>query len=382
MVATTPLRDFSLVRGGPAYRLMRRFRMGFPPRQGVARGALVLALVGWLPVVLFALLEGGGAPRALFSELQVHAELLLSIPVLVAAEPYIDGRLGVAVHQFPRATLIEGEGRSRYEALLARAMAWRDLPAMELALAALVLALGLLVPPDVTRGWLVTRSGARTSLAGTWYVLVSQPLLRFLVLRWLWRGVVWAVFLWRASRLPLSLVPTHPDTAGGLGFLPVCQASFSVVVFAVAMPIAAYSFRKNAAAITQAPIDYVMPQLIFGVLACILVFAPLAFFSPALVKAKRRGGPWFSTVASHHSREFERRWFQAHPGVDPLAAEDFSSLADLGTSFAVARRMRLFPYDQRAFAAVGGAALLPLAVLLVMDRQFLAVVDQLRQSVS
>ncbi|MCP3099456.1 hypothetical protein LZ198_11300 [Myxococcus sp. K15C18031901] len=383
MVATIPWQEFSLVRGGPAYRLMRWLHLVRPPRQGVIRCAFVLAMVGWLPIVLFAALERGDVLARLFRELQVHAELLLSIPALVLAEPYIDGRLGVAVRQFPRAMLIEGEGRARYEALLRRVTDWRDLPAVELALVALVLALGMLVPPDGTRDWLESEgTGHHVTMAGTWYLLVAQPLLRFLVLRWLWRGVVWTVFLWRASRLPLTLIPTHPDMMGGLGFLPICQASFSMVVFAVAMPVAAYSFRRNAAAITEAPIEYVMPQLIFGVLSCLVVFGPLAFFSSALVKSKRWGDPWFSVVAARHSRDFEHRWFRREPGVDPLSAEDFSSLTDLGTSFQVSRRMRLFLYDRRAFIAVGIAALLPLGLLLMLDRQFLSVVDQLRESVS
>jgi hypothetical protein len=38
-------------------------------------------------------------------------------------------------------------------------------------------------------------------------------------LRWYFRIFIWMRFLWQVSRIELSLVPTHPDRVGGLGFL-------------------------------------------------------------------------------------------------------------------------------------------------------------------
>src|SRR6478736_1025990 len=62
-------------------------------------------------------------------------------------------------------------------------------------------------------------SGLTLSLAGKWYAYVSLPLFQFLLLRWYYRLLIWAAFLWHISRIPLQLVPTHPDRVGGLGFL-------------------------------------------------------------------------------------------------------------------------------------------------------------------
>ena len=59
----------------------------------------------------------------------------------------------------------------------------------------------------------------RPSLAGWWLGLVSLPLFQFLLLRWYFRIFIWARFLWHVSRVELSLVPSHPDKLGGLGFL-------------------------------------------------------------------------------------------------------------------------------------------------------------------
>ncbi|MCK8498077.1 hypothetical protein [Myxococcus fulvus] len=377
MVGSETLSDFSLVRGGPFQTLGRRLRGVEPRRSGLF--ALVLALGCWVPLVLMTWMQGGDAPRLLLRDLQVHGELLLSLPVLVASGPYIDSRLGAAARQFLRADLVGERGRGALEALARRCTRWCDSAGVELVLLGLVIAFAWLTSPDPSRAWQVSSWG-QPSLAGGWYLCVAQPLVRFLVLRWLWRGVVWAVFLLRVSRLPLRLAFTHPDQSGGLGFLAVCQASFAPVVFAVSVPVASYSFRTNAAAITESPLDYIMPQVLYAVLACLAVFAPLACFFRPLVAAKRRGDPWFSAVAAHHSREFEGRWFQKQPELPALGAPDFSSLADLGSSFMVARKMKMFPWDQRGLLAVGAAGLAPLVILLMVDRQFLAVVNQLRQS--
>jgi hypothetical protein len=36
---------------------------------------------------------------------------------------------------------------------------------------------------------------------------------------WHVRFFIWYRFLWQVSKIPLNLIPTHPDRAGGLGFL-------------------------------------------------------------------------------------------------------------------------------------------------------------------
>ena len=59
------------------------------------------------------------------------------------------------------------------------------------------------------------------------FVYVSLPAFQFVLYRWYFRLFIWMRFLWQVARCELSLVPTHPDRAGGLGFL-----SLSVVAFA------------------------------------------------------------------------------------------------------------------------------------------------------
>ena len=85
--------------------------------------------------------------------------------------------------------------------------------------------------PGRIRRW--ERLGDAITPAGWWYILVSLPILVFFLLRWFWIFLLWAWFLFRVSRLELELTPTHPDRAGGLGFLGWGLACFALVLMAV-----------------------------------------------------------------------------------------------------------------------------------------------------
>ncbi|WP_164021665.1 hypothetical protein [Pyxidicoccus trucidator] len=379
MDATSTLPDFALMQGGPFFRLECRVHLFTPQRDKVLARTLVIVALAWLPLLFLSMFERGTALGPLFGDLQIHAQLLVSMPALILSEPYVNGRIRLAVQQFLSSHLVGVGSRRSFERAVCVAIRWRDSAWVEAGLVAVCLGLSLLERIEPNRGWAFALSGGELSPAGWWYLAVSRPLFIFLLLRWVWRGVVWAGFLFRVSRLPLALMPTHPDTMGGLGFLPVYQACFAPLVFALQMVMAAATWRTQAAGLAADPIPHIIPLAVIGVMATVVVFAPLVFFMPQLVKAKRRGDPAFSALAAWHSRRFERKWFHERSSEDVLGAPEFSSLADLGSTFILARKMRVFPWDPRPLMSVAAAAVLPIAILLVMDRHFLEVLKLLRQ---
>jgi len=56
--------------------------------------------------------------------------------------------------------------------------------------------------------------------------------------RFLYRIGIWWVFLWKTSRLDLRLDATHPDGAGGLGFLGLTLRTFKEAAFAISTSFA------------------------------------------------------------------------------------------------------------------------------------------------
>src|SRR5262245_22549102 len=75
----------SLVRGDPLLRLQRRIGLVPAHGLGVARRALALALLAWLPLAAWALLAGrwSGAGEPLLQHFGVHVRCLIAIPLLV-----------------------------------------------------------------------------------------------------------------------------------------------------------------------------------------------------------------------------------------------------------------------------------------------------------
>ncbi|QSQ25373.1 hypothetical protein JY651_10780 [Pyxidicoccus parkwayensis] len=382
MDVSPPLPDFSLMCGGPLYGVERRLRLVKPPQSLSGRRALAFMLLAWLPLPLLAGAWSHDALLALFGEVKVHTEMLVTLPVLIVAEPYVNRRIQDAVRQFLAVRLVGVGSRHLFEVHLRQAIRLRDSGLAEALILVAAYVIGFLATSEPARDWMFTTPGGHTPTpAGWWYLALSKPLLRFLMLRWFWRGLVWAGFLFRVSRLPLTLEPTHPDQMGGLGFLPICQASFAPVVFALAAAVAATVWESETHGIVGAPLPYLVPMLVLAVLSALAVCAPLGLFTPQLVRAKRRGDFRFSALAAAHARRFERKWFRTSPPAEKeiLGAPEFSSLADLGTSFLLARKMRLFLFDTRALTGIVGAALAPLAVLLILDREFLTVLKQIRE---
>src|SRR5262249_21323208 len=91
---------------------------------------------------------------------------------------------------------------------------------------------------DTPQWYVMPGSPWQLTPAGFWYVLVSIPLLRFIVLRWYLRLFIWFRFLWQISRIKLHLVPAHPDRAAGLAFLGKSAYAFGPILFAQGVMLA------------------------------------------------------------------------------------------------------------------------------------------------
>jgi len=177
---------------------------------------------------------------------------------------------------------------------------------------------------------------------------------------------LWCFFLWRVSRLDLRLVPTHPDRAGGLGYLEVVQGEF--------MPLVAALSAAQCASLAQ---DIAAGRLTFdatygGVALTLLVDAvlfigPVCVFYRKLWRCKAEGMVSYGVLAERYVNEFDRKWVgpEALPGEPLLGTGDIQSLADLGDSMAIVRDMRMVPVSTSLLVSLGVAALAPLLPLVL-----------------
>jgi len=369
--------DFSLVVGGPLYQLWRRTHLAGDALQMLNRRVIVLAAVAWLPLLVLSIVEGlaWGDRVALpfLKDVELHVRLLVALPLLIFAELTVHQRLRLVVKQFLDRGLIPDAERGRFDAAIAAAMRLRNSITAEVAMIAFVYVVGVgfvwrtQVAIDVSSWFGVTANGKlQPSLAGWWLGCVSLPIAQFLLLRWYFRLFIWARFLWQVSRIPLALVPTHPDRCGGLGFLATVGQMFTPVLLAQGIVLAGVIANRVFLAGAKLP-DFKVE--IAGLVAVMLlaVLGPLLVFVPMLAAARRTGMREYGTLAQSYVRAFDHKWLRGGaPADEPfIGSADIQSLADLGNSFEVVKGMRIAPITLHAVLQLAAMTVLPLAPLLL-----------------
>ena len=235
--------DFSLVLGGPLFQLLRRSHLSGNALELVRQRILVISLLAWLPLLVLSALEGhalgGNVAVPFLLDIDVHVRFLVALPLLIVAELVVHQRMRFVVRQFLERNLIPETALTRFDAAIASAFRLRNSVLAEVLLIAFVYVVGVLIiwrhyVALATATWYAapTVEGSKLSLAGRWYGYVSLPLFQFLLLRWYFRLFIWTRFLWQVSRIELSLVPTHPDRVGGLGFLANTVYAFTPLAVA------------------------------------------------------------------------------------------------------------------------------------------------------
>jgi hypothetical protein len=369
--------NFSLVLGGPLFQLLCRTHLSDDAMMHLRQRVIVIALVGWLPLLLLSALHGDlvghNVAVPFLHDLEVHIRFLVAIPLLIAAELVVHRRLHRVALGFLDRNLIPKAAISRFDEALSAAFRLRNSVLAELLLLVVVYGIGVQViwrhftALDADT-WYATSSEAGSKLlpAGIWYGYFSLPLFQFLLLRWYFRLFIWVQFLWRVSKIELSLVPTHPDRVAGLGFLSRTAHAFSVLLLAHGAMVAAQLANRILYLGDKLPQFQGEIAVMVVFLLCV-VFGPLLVFTPQLAKAKRTGLYEYGSLAEQYVREFDVKWLHGDgAGKEALVGSaDIQSLADLDSSYEIVRTMHVALIDRQALIQLAVAVLLPIAPLLL-----------------
>lgn len=371
--------NFSLVLGGPTYQLLRRSHLTDDALTLVHRRIFAGVLITWVPLLLLSAWQGrawwGQVRMPFLLNVEPHARFLVAMPLLVVAELVVHLRMRRVLVQFLARDLISLSDRPRLDAIIASAMRLRNSLAAELLLLILIYGIGvpvrayLAVDPSTWATGPAAGSGAglaNLSLAGWWHALVSVPLFQFLLVRWYFRLLIWSRLLWQVSRIELRLIPTHPDRAGGLGFLANIVYSFTPVLVAHGVLLAA--MIADRIFFTGATLPQFVLEIAGGVGALLLlVLGPLMVFAGQLARAKRVGLGEYGVLAQRYVREFDSKWVRGDrdPAEPLVGSGDIQSLADLANSFDVIRTMRYMPFSKETVFQLGVVTLAPMLPLLL-----------------
>jgi len=365
-----------LFEGGPLLSLQQWLGLSEDNDLHIGRTAALVVLIGWLPLVLLSLIQSvilrTDEITSLLWQVGAHARYLVAAPLLVVAESECGARLSVIVANFVKNEIVPKHEANRLDAAVLSTRRLVNSTVGEIVVAVLayliVAATVWSTPIEQVPAW--HRSDTIVplySLAGWWHMLVSLPLLLVLLLSWLARFVLWVRLLWLISRLNLRLVASHPDHAGGLGFVGHSVRAFSGVALAIAAIAAGYSAHMILVG-GSLPTS----QIIFD--ACLLVtvaamFAgPLLVFTPVMMTAWRQAVSAYGALAAQMGVTFENKWLRQVRRVDKSALDqpDFSSTTDLYSIVANVYQMRLIPIDITSFEILGIVMLLPFVPVVLL----------------
>ena len=364
--------DFSLVLGGPVYQLFRKAHLEGDHLQLLYRRLIVIPLVAWVPLVLlatFGSLTGNAGQLSFLHDVEVHVRFLIALPILIAAEVIVHSRLRPIARRFVERRIIVPGDIPRFYGAIESATRLRNSVPLELGLLAVVYSVGLWVwntRAGISVNTWYAMPGGRWHLtpAGIWYVFLSIPILQFIVLRWYLRFFIWYRMLWQVSRIPLNLIPTHPDRAGGLGFIGSSAYAFSPIVFAQGVMLAGL-IASRVLYHSENLMTFKLQAGSFVAFFVCAILGPLVMFTPQMSQVKRKGLAEYGLLASRYVEGFQQKWVagNANSSGELLGTGDIQSLADLGNSYSVVREMRIVPFglqDITRLAAVTAAPLVPL----------------------
>lgn len=366
---------FSLVVGGPFYRVLKR--LGLIEADGLSgrRTAITLAMLAWLPPAILAaaqsIAEASNQGWGYFTDLTVPARFLIAIWAMVITERYADSRFVILARQFRSSHLLAREDQAAFEKALITAdrrssSALAECIFLVMAFVSSGRTLDLVVS-IIGLGWEGTfvEGHSHLSWAGLATRYVSNPLFIFLVLRWAWWFIIWAVLLFRISRLPLQLIPLHPDRAAGLGFLSIYPSVFSGFAFALSCVIST-AILKDLAFEKHSP-DIVWMAIAGWMIINLLTFlGPLLVFVGPLYAVRERALLEYGRLATRRHLVMHLQWTSNRENKqDNLENPALPSASELNTSLQSIREMGYAPIDRGTVFQIIAAAGIPMFAVVI-----------------
>jgi hypothetical protein len=180
--------DFSLVLGGPTFQFLRRTHLEGDHLELLRRRVTVITLLVWLPLLLLSVFTSpnGGARFSFLQDIEVHARLLVALPILVGGELLVHFRMRIVVRRFVERRIVRPQELPRFDNAIESAVRMRNSIPLELGLLLVVHTLGMWIWSSRvglnTSTW-YANVGGRWNLtpAGYWYVFVSIPIVQFIL---------------------------------------------------------------------------------------------------------------------------------------------------------------------------------------------------------
>ena len=364
--------ELSLFKDDPLHRFYRK--VGLEKDEITHKGyiALIVFAAGWIIPLILSAIEGHASLRISkesFSCDVNHPVEVFVIIFLVFVEDYFDHYIKNAGLVLRNSGLISNT--NILDEAIQKVSRWRTSIIPEVGLIFLGITLPLLWEiPMFERNahtWQTQTYGEifTFTAAGWWVALTFGPFVQYFWVRWLWKAVIWTMFLYHVSRTRLKLAVGHPDRVGGLRFLGDIQAGFGILIFAVGLMLVAAVF-KGIAFDGQTIYDFKTPILAFVFLAPLTFLAPLLMFTIQLYESKLEGTLQYDILLTQFINTFEVQHVHSTSSQsDPMKiTEELFALSGIINLSGHVSNMRIVPFDLHTLSRLFASAAAPMLPLI------------------
>jgi hypothetical protein len=377
--------DTSLYCGGLFYRAQSLFHLVGFGHLDIARQAMAILAVAWLPLVILTALFHFDQLPGLLKDYIVYSRTAIAVPVLLIGQFMMEDRYRVIVTHVRRAGLLETKDLQNLNGVLGMLRRLRDSPLPELIIVALVFANLAVIWKSkfsIAPGWAVYRSDGALHLTftGWYYGLISMPLYQFLIGLNLWKWLLWTFLLFKLSRLDLKLYAAHPDAHGGLGFLGLSPIGFAPIAFAISTAIGG-TWRHEILYYDVRLANYKISAIFLFAMIFIVALLPLCFFYPKLSQLRRKAILEYGVLGQTRIANFHEQWISNQADHGKAAPPDPHMLMDLTFSYENIRRMWSFPVDKGTLIGLALSGLVPLFPVVLAEIPFSVILKGLLDAV-
>lgn len=353
----------------------------------------ILSSTAWLPLAVLTLIDGtfytAEIVMPFIKDVVPHVRALIVIPLLVLADNVIEPMMTRIAEYLRVSGIVPESDEARLANAVERMVYLINVKWIQVVLALLAITVSWALQADYVDMWIersvtswaleLEGDGVDETLAGTWFLFVTSPMVSFLVYRWIWRFIAWSIFLFRVSRLRLELYASHTDLAGGLGMVGAGQTLF-VIVFLIIAALVSSDMASNILYEGDTLVDARLVVLVFIVVSIVLIAAPLLFFSRKLFNLKRSALAEYGQLQHQISRDFHRHWIdkQADALVDSMQP---SAMADYSAVYEIVASMRIVPLNPRAVIVMAAILLVPFLPLALTEQSIWDVLAMIGDSV-
>ena len=350
---------------------------------------LILTGIAWLPLLLLTFLDGTlfatDITIPFIKDNVPHVRGLIVISLLVMADNVIEPMMARVLKYLKTSGLVPETEVNKFNDAVERMVSLMNSKWTLMALLMLAIMYSYFMRIDYVamltdRGvtsWILYQEngGVDKTIAGTWFLFVTSPLVSFFIYRWIWRFVVWSIFLYRVSRMKLILCASHTDLAGGLGVIGAGHSLFSIVFFVLATLLSS-ELASNMLYEAEELFNVKQVAMIFIVISIAVLLVPLMFFTRQLVDLKHDALVEYSMLQNQISKDFHKKWItqEADDLVDSVQP---SAMADYSAVFDNVSNMRLLPVAPKMIFIQAALLLIPFLPLALIETSLWEIVQKI-----